>query len=347
MRTRVTTICILFAAILLVSPQAGFAYSNVNQGCTTCHPAPAGGGLHTPHASLTCGICHAGGVPGKNVEASACIVCHPRGNTGLCPLIDLPAHDSQKATCLTCHPSCAPATTTTTAAGTTTTTPATTTVPATTSAPATSSVPETTTIPASTTTTTPSETTTTTTPQDGCNVNGPGRSCQSCHAATFAFGTSWHTSHQGYVGINCERCHIGGFGAAIPTNVCKACHNESASPAVSLPCDWVELNATHKAVCLSCHADCNEETPPPPGPCPAEVVLGEDDPRLDTLRAFRDQMLVNNPNGQKMIKLYYDSSDAVVQMLEKNPGLKESAREYLESILPAIEMMTKQKANRK
>ena len=118
MRTLVTAICILFAAILLVSPRTGFAYQNVNQGCATCHPAPAGTGLHTPHASLTCGICHAGGVPGKNVEASACIVCHPRGNTGLCPVIDLPAHASQKTTCLGCHPSCAPATTTTTAAGT-------------------------------------------------------------------------------------------------------------------------------------------------------------------------------------------------------------------------------------
>ena len=332
MRTLVTAICILFAAILLVSPQPGFAYQNVNQGCTTCHPAPAGGGLHTPHASLTCGICHAGGVPGKNVEASTCIVCHPRGSTGLCPLIDLPAHASQKTICLGCHPSCAPATTTTTAAGTTTTTPATTSVPVTTSVPA--------------TTTTPASTTTTT-PQDGCFINGPGLSCQTCHAATFTFGTSWHTSHQGYVGINCERCHITGFSALIPTSACTACHNESATPAASLPCDWVELNATHKAVCVSCHAACNEPPIPPPGPCPAEAVLGDDDPRLDTLREFREQVLAKNPNGQKMIKMYYASSAAVVQMLEKNPALKQSLREYLESIMPTIEMMTKHKAIKK
>jgi hypothetical protein len=48
-----------------------------------------------------------------------------------------------------------------------------------------------------------------------------------------------------------------------------------------------------------------------------------------------------------MIKMYYGSSDAVVQMLEKNPALKQSAREYLESILPTIELMTKQKAIKK
>jgi len=204
-------------------------------------------------------------------------------------------------------------------------------------------VPATTTTPDGTTTT-PSETTTTTTPQDGCFINGPGLSCQTCHAATFTFGTPWHTSHQGYVGINCERCHAGGFSALIPTRVCTACHNESATSAVSLPCDWVELNPTHKAVCVSCHAACNEPPSPPPGPCPAETVLGMDDPRLDNLRAFRDRVLAKNPEGQKMIRMYYDSSVAVVKMLEKKPGLKQAARQYLDVILPAIEQMTKQKA---
>jgi hypothetical protein len=105
----------------------------------------------------------------------------------------------------------------------------------------------------------------------------------------------------------------------------------------------VELNATHKAVCVSCHAACNEPPSPPPGPCPAEAVLGEDDLRLDTLRKFRDQVLAKNPNGQKMIKMYYDASAAVVQMMDKDPELRESARKYLESIMPTIKMMTKQK----
>jgi len=73
-------------------------------------------------------------------------------------------------------------------------------------------------------------------------------------------------------------------------------------------------------------------------------VLGADDPRLDTLRAFRDRVLAKNAEGQKMIRMYYASSTAVVQMIEKNPGLKQAARRYLDAILPAIEQMTKQKA---
>jgi thiamine phosphate synthase YjbQ (UPF0047 family) len=48
-----------------------------------------------------------------------------------------------------------------------------------------------------------------------------------------------------------------------------------------------------------------------------------------------------------MIKMYYASSAAVVQMLEKNPALKQSLRECLESIVPTIEMMTKHKAIKK
>ena len=48
-----------------------------------------------------------------------------------------------------------------------------------------------------------------------------------------------------------------------------------------------------------------------------------------------------------MIRMYYNSSAAIVQMLEKDPALKQSAREYLESILPNIELMTKQKAIKK
>jgi phage tail protein X len=57
-------------------------------------------------------------------------------------------------------------------------------------------------------------------------------------------------------------------------------------------------------------------------------------------------VLAKNPNGQKLIKQYYGSSSAAVKILESNPGLKDSAREYLEAILPVIEKMTKEKAGK-
>ena len=159
MKKLVTTMFLICAAMLLVSPPAGFAYQNVNQqGClaTGCHVAGLPGSttpgqLHNIHSTLGCASCHPGGAGQKgNVEASACVVCHPRvGGTGVCQLIDAPVHAGTKQTCLACHASgpptpCAPpATTTTVPANTTTTTPS------------------------ETTTTTPSETTTTTAPA-GC-----------------------------------------------------------------------------------------------------------------------------------------------------------------------------------
>ena len=153
MKKLVTTMFLICAAMLLFSPQAGFAYptwtNGTQGGCNNCHPTAAGTGLHTKDGAShqLCSNCHPNGVPGKNVVPSACIVCHPTSGPGLCQLID--AQAAHGATCLTsaCHgPTCAPpATTTTVPANTTTTTPS------------------------ETTTTTPSETTTTTAPA-GCII---------------------------------------------------------------------------------------------------------------------------------------------------------------------------------
>ena len=145
MKKLVTTMFLICAAMLLFSPQAGFAWTNVNQGCLTCHPAGAPGTatppqLHGIPSHSSCAACHPGGTPGKNVLSSVCAGCHSGGDA--CALIADPHGNPQS--CLACHTTCAPApTTTTTPANTTTTTPS------------------------ETTTTTPSETTTTTAPA-GC-----------------------------------------------------------------------------------------------------------------------------------------------------------------------------------
>ncbi|MCX5896543.1 MAG: hypothetical protein NTZ51_12060 [Proteobacteria bacterium] len=181
------------------------------------------------------------------------------------------------------------------------------------------------------------------------NVNGNPPSCLDCHAAKYAYGTTWHTSHQGYAGSNncTTTCHTNGTGAGnvVPTSNCATCHNSSAATPVSLPCDWVQNHeARSPNTCITCHTDCQTT---PPGPCPAQATLGEDDPRLDTLREFRDDVLAKSPLGQKLITLYYKSGDAVVEVLEKNPELKQYAKEFLETILPYIEMITSKQNKKK
>ena len=125
---------LLFSALLFAGAQQGYAYQNVTSspdgGCLNCHTFAGGTGnpsssQHALHVSnsVACSSCHAGGVPGKNVVSSKCIVCHPQGNPGQCNLVNLASHPkSGVQACLTCHPTCAPTTTTTTITDTTTTT---------------------------------------------------------------------------------------------------------------------------------------------------------------------------------------------------------------------------------
>jgi hypothetical protein len=106
----------LLTALFLAGAQQGYAYQNVTStpdgGCLNCHPTAAGTGLHTISAHSSCASCHAGGVPGKNVASSACIVCHPNApdTPGKCNLVNLASHPkSGVQSCLTCHATCAPA----------------------------------------------------------------------------------------------------------------------------------------------------------------------------------------------------------------------------------------------
>ena len=102
----------LCLAVALIFPQVGTSNPLVDDdGCLECHdatfPAPGTGALHDIHT--TCDACHVD--IGDTPLSSTCIVCHPMGDTGKCPLVD----EHQAMTdCLDCHDECAPEETTTT-----------------------------------------------------------------------------------------------------------------------------------------------------------------------------------------------------------------------------------------
>ena len=73
--------------------------------------------------------------------------------------------------------------------------------------------------------------------------------------------------------------------------------------------------------------------------CAASYVLGDEDPRLDTIRAFRDVVLAKTPGGVKLMDMYYANGDAINGLLENNPLVKTSAETLLEALLPAMELM--------
>ena len=118
----------LCLAVAFIFPQVGNSWKMVDDdGCLVCHTVDYGSTdpdeQHVKHSSLNCSQCHDGGGQEGNVNASACIECHPFGGAGKCPLVNF--HDPGKgATCLTCHSDCAATSTTTSAAASTTTTSA-------------------------------------------------------------------------------------------------------------------------------------------------------------------------------------------------------------------------------
>lgn len=75
------------------------------------------------------------------------------------------------------------------------------------------------------------------------------------------------------------------------------------------------------------------------GPCAAAYVLGSDDPQLNTLRAFRDNVLAKSPAGQQLIKLYYAQNDKLIALIETSPAFKNAAKNILAAIVPAVDML--------
>jgi len=68
-------------------------------------------------------------------------------------------------------------------------------------------------------------------------------------------------------------------------------------------------------------------------PCIASYLLGDDDPGLEKLRNYRDTKLAASKVGKNIIKIYYNKSDAIIAVCEKNPVAKGSLKLILESIL--------------
>jgi C1A family cysteine protease len=75
----------------------------------------------------------------------------------------------------------------------------------------------------------------------------------------------------------------------------------------------------------------------PPGPCAAEVALDYDETRLAILRTFRDEVLSKTPEGQSLIKLYYEWSPAMARMIEQDEGYKQEIKGIIDGIVPMIE----------
>ena len=70
--------------------------------------------------------------------------------------------------------------------------------------------------------------------------------------------------------------------------------------------------------------------------CVVVFMYGDDSEKSELLRHFRDNTLAQTPEGQELIKLYYEYSPVVVRAMELDKEFKEEVKGMIDEILPLI-----------
>ena len=70
--------------------------------------------------------------------------------------------------------------------------------------------------------------------------------------------------------------------------------------------------------------------------CLSESIYGDDSEETELLRNFRDTILSSTPEGEEIIRLYYQWSPAIVKAMEEDEEFKEEMKEMIDGVLPLI-----------
>jgi len=65
-------------------------------------------------------------------------------------------------------------------------------------------------------------------------------------------------------------------------------------------------------------------------------IYGENSEEVKALRSFRDNVLTQTPEGQEIIKLYYQWNPVIVKAMEKDEAFKEEVKALVDKLLPVI-----------
>jgi hypothetical protein len=172
----------------------------------------------------------------------------------------------------------------------------------------------------------------------GCLVSG-------CHdLGDFAI-EGIHGAH-----TDCFACHDGPTEReTVNSSACLACHPGSMPDRNAERCDLIVFHEGNPgympsgASCLSmgCHSDdCSGvpiTTTKPATTCPSKEIYGEGSLEVTLLRAVRDNLLSQTPEGQELIKLYYRWSPVMVKAMEEDEAFKEEFKNMIDKLLPMIE----------
>jgi rhodanese-related sulfurtransferase len=70
------------------------------------------------------------------------------------------------------------------------------------------------------------------------------------------------------------------------------------------------------------------------GYCLIESIYGEHSEATEILRCFRDSVLIKNPAGLKLVKLYYKLSPAILHALDNNDKVREVVKKVIDLMFP-------------
>jgi len=73
--------------------------------------------------------------------------------------------------------------------------------------------------------------------------------------------------------------------------------------------------------------------------CLAEKIYGEHAEETELLRLMRDELLIKTPEGQALIRLYYQWDALLAQVPGDNEAIMEDIKELIDEILPVFEEM--------
>ena len=72
--------------------------------------------------------------------------------------------------------------------------------------------------------------------------------------------------------------------------------------------------------------------------CPISYIYDDEhSEEAELLRYFRDNLLNQTPEGQELIKLYYELSPTIVKAMEEDEEFKEQVKEMIDEVLELIE----------
>ena len=86
----------------------------------------------------------------------------------------------------------------------------------------------------------------------------------------------------------------------------------------------------------NCGETTTTSTNEPNGPCPTEEIYGEYSLQTELLRNFRDNVLTQTSEGQEIIRLYYELSPVIVEMMERDESFKQEVKQVVDEILEVI-----------